>query len=80
MNDSVCKCFTGRLSRLVNCLNGFDERVNIRIDDKSQIANIIIMIKSKYDDIEQIRIESEKELRERGYDEETIKVWISFIE
>lgn len=27
MNDSLCKCFTGRLPRLVNCLNGFDERV-----------------------------------------------------
>ena len=31
MKDSLCKCFTGRLSRLINCLNGFDDRVNIMI-------------------------------------------------
>jgi len=37
MNDSVCKCFTGRISRLVNCLNGFDELVNIQI---SQIIKV----------------------------------------
>ena len=25
MSDSLCKCFTGRMSRLINCLNGFDD-------------------------------------------------------
>ncbi len=30
MTNSICKCFTGRLNILVNCLNGFDELVNIK--------------------------------------------------
>ncbi len=25
MSESICKCFTGRLSRLINTLNGFDD-------------------------------------------------------
>ena len=41
MSDSVCKCFTGRLSRLVNALNGFDPLVEITISDTEQIAQII---------------------------------------
>ena len=40
-----CKCFTGRISRLVNCLNGFTDLVNINIEDNQQIGNIIVIIK-----------------------------------
>ena len=47
MNDSVCKCFTGRMSRLINCLNGFDDLVEIKISDKEQIGNIIVTIRNK---------------------------------
>ncbi len=42
MSDSICKCFTGRLSRLINTLNGFDERVIIKISDNDSIGNIIV--------------------------------------
>ena len=45
MNDSVCKCFTGRMSRLVNVLNGFDEIVIINISKNQRIWNIIIITK-----------------------------------
>ena len=41
MQDAECKCFTGRMSRLVNCLNGFDDRIKIQISDNEQIGNII---------------------------------------
>jgi Leucine-rich repeat (LRR) protein len=44
MHSSVCKCFTGRMSRLINSLSGFDELVNIQIADSEQIGNIIITI------------------------------------
>src|SRR5438045_420688 len=44
MKDSLCKCFTGRLSRLINCLNGFDDRVCIKISDSNEISNIIELI------------------------------------
>jgi hypothetical protein len=88
MNDSICKCFTGRLSRLVNCLNGFDNRVQIKIADNNQISNIIIMIKNKYevfnknkyDDLQIIKKEIIKELTERGYDQDIINEWTEYIE
>ena len=41
MLDSHCKCFTGRITRLVNVLNGFSDLVSIQIHDTDQIANII---------------------------------------
>jgi hypothetical protein len=88
MNDSICKCFTGRLSRLINCLNGFDERVQIKIADNNQIANIIIMIKNKYEvfnknkhiDLQVVKDEVIKEMTERGYDQDTINQWTEYIE
>ena len=39
--DSYCKCFTGRITRLVNVLSGFTPLVNIQIGDNEQIAIII---------------------------------------
>ena len=41
IQDSECKCYVGRISRLVNCLSGFDPLVNIQISDTEQIGNII---------------------------------------
>jgi Leucine-rich repeat (LRR) protein len=81
MQDSMCKCFTGRLSRLVNCLNGFDSRVSIQISDAENILNIIISIKNKYvDDVERQKEEVKKELTNRGYDKNTIDEYISYLE
>ena len=47
MLDSECKCFTGRITRLVNCLNGLSDLVKINISDNQQIENIIIIIKEQ---------------------------------
>jgi Leucine-rich repeat (LRR) protein len=81
MKDSMCKCFTGRLSRLVNCLNGFDSRVSIKINDKEQILNVIIKIRNKYsNNIEKQKEEVIKELLERGYDKNTINEYIIYLE
>ena len=79
MKDSLCKCFTGRLSRLVNCLNGFDDRVNIKISDNNQIANIMIMIRNKHTDSEKIKEEFIKEMKERDYDDGIINEWLSYL-
>ncbi len=35
------------MSRLINCLNGFDDLVTIQISDKEQIGNIIIAIRNQ---------------------------------
>ena len=31
--DADCKCFTGRMNRVINCLNGFSPLVSINIKD-----------------------------------------------
>ena len=80
MNDSICKCFTGRMNRLVNVLNGFDKRVIIKIADSDSIANVIIMLKKKYTNLTELKEAVHKELIERGYEETVIKDWIDFIE
>jgi len=80
MSDSMCKCFTGRLSRLINCLNGFDKRVSIKINDKEQILNVIIGIRNKYENLERQKEEVTKELLERGFDEITINEYVTYLE
>ena len=47
IHDSICKCFTGRISRLINCLNGYDSKINITISQNDKISNIIILTKTK---------------------------------
>ena len=85
MSDSVCKCFTGRMSRLINCLNGFDDLVSIRISDTEQIGQVIGMIKEQLNaakayTVEKHRELAQKELEARDYSEEVITEWIAFIE
>ena len=80
MQDSICKCFTGRLLRLINTLNGFDPRVSVKISDSQEIANVIILVKSKTNNLhEQRRIVTE-ELVERGYSKDQINEWIGYLE
>lgn len=83
MKQALCKCFTGRINRIINSLNGFSDLVKIEIGDNSQISNIIIIIKSRLGDeytIEKHKELVKKELLERGYESKTIDEWISYIE
>jgi len=85
INDANCKCFTGRMSRLINCLNGFDDRVNITIADNSQIGNIIVIVKERLVKENKYSVSHHKEsvreeLEERGYPSETIDEWLQYIE
>ena len=43
---AFCKCFTGRMSRLVYVLNGFDDRIQINISKNQEIGNMIIVTKN----------------------------------
>ena len=85
MKDSLCKCFTGRMSRLIGSLNGFDDLVEITISPQKQISNIIVNIKNilqsenKYT-VEIHRERTRKELEERGFDNELIMEYIGYIE
>ena len=82
MQDAECKCFTGRISRLVNCLNGFSDLVKITIPDNMAISNIIVTIKNGYsgNNEEELKELARKELQERGYSEEVIEDYIEYIE
>jgi len=78
IKDTICKCFTGRMTRLVNVLNGFYDDINIQIGSNEQISNIIVMLQEKYEGdelVENVR----KEMKEREYDEEVIEEWLTFI-
>jgi hypothetical protein len=80
MEDGLCKCFTGRLSRLVNSLSGYSDKVSIKISSAEEIGNIISIMKERYDNIEEVKMNVEKELLERGYEKEVIDEWITYID
>ena len=80
MTDSICKCFTGRLSRLINCLSGFSDKVSIKISNNEEISNIIITLKNKIIDIDKLKQAIVDELVERGYEMDAINEWLMYIE
>jgi hypothetical protein len=85
MKDSEFKCFTGRVSRLVNCLSRFDELVEVKISDSEQIGNVIAVVgenlkKEKIYSTEKHVEIARVELNERGYKEEEIVEWLNYIE
>ena len=90
MDDSEYKCYTGRISRLVNCLSGYSDKVLIQISDAEQIGNIISFVRSKYEDshedshndssIDTIKQIVKNELTERKFDQSVIEEWVSYID
>jgi len=83
IQDSLCKCFTGRISRLVNCLNGFDPEIVITISDSEQISQIILVTRDLLKDNYSVETHRElvtKELVERAYSSDIIKTWVDSIE
>jgi len=75
MLDSKNKCFTGRLTCLVNCLSGFDNNIKIVISDNEQMSYISRILFNKHgDNIEDYQRELRKEFEERGYSKEDIKI------
>jgi SOS response regulatory protein OraA/RecX len=73
------------MSRLINCLNGFDDRVSISIADNSQIGNIIILVRKRLENENKYSVSRHKELvreelLERGYSSMVISEWIEYIE
>jgi Leucine-rich repeat (LRR) protein len=83
INDAECKCLTGRISRLINVLNGHDERIIINISDKEQIGNIIVLIKNNLGNDYTVKKHKElviKELKERGFNKDIINEYVNYIE
>jgi Leucine-rich repeat (LRR) protein len=85
IEEAECMCYTGRCNRLINCLNGFSDLVEIKIQDSSQIANVISVVKKKLENENKYFIEEhkkivKKELLERGYELDLINEWLEYIE
>ena len=78
MTDAECKCFTGRLSRLVNCLSGISNKVIIKISDAEDMGNIISIAKEKYSGEELVN-HVRRELLERGYSKDVVDEWVGYI-
>ena len=80
--SAECKCFTGRMGRLISCLDGFDPNIKINISTSEQISNIILQEKKNmaiYDVSTHKQIVRDR-LVELQYDIDTIQTWIDFIE
>jgi hypothetical protein len=75
MLDAECKCFTGRITRLVNSLNYFDNNIKIEIDENEQMSNISRILYEKYPILSDYQRHLRIEFLERGYSEEQIKMW-----
>jgi len=73
MNDSLCMCFTGRISRLVNSLNGYYEDVQIQISKNERIGNIISYLMKKYQG-EELKEKVREELIDEN--EEDVEEWL----
>jgi len=80
MSDAMCMCFTGRITRLLNTLNGYDPRVVINISDSEQITAIVEIARKKTNDAYAQKELVTKEMLQRGYPKETIEEWSLFIE
>jgi len=82
MQESECKCFTGRISKLVNCLSGYSDKVEIKISENEEISNIISVIMNKrgLKTIEILKEEVSIALKERGYIDEKQVEWLEYIE
>jgi hypothetical protein len=80
LTDSECKCFTGRITRLVNCLNGFDTDVIINISDNEQLSNLMVLINNKYT-VKEDKVKALTEaMKERGFSQEKIDEWVEYVE
>ncbi len=79
ITDGLCMCFTGRMTRLLNVLVGFYDDIELQISDSEQITNIIISLKNKISDENQLKGAVKKELIERHYSEAIINEWLEYI-
>ena len=82
MMDADCMCFTGRITRLVNVLNGFDSNIIIQISENERIGTIISLIREQLADnytVEEHRKLVRERLIEEKISEIVIEEWLSHL-
>lgn len=81
--DSEYVCTTGKFSRLINVLNGFDDTIQIILSQNEVIGNRMIMIKKKHEktkDIEQAKKDAIEMLAEFELPEPEVNSWVDSID
>ena len=78
-------CHVGKFTKLLNCLSGFDEMINITMPDNERIGNIIVKIKKELEIANIYSIDAHRDLSfniliAEGYDKDVIDLWIENIE
>ena len=79
IQDSIGKCFQGRMARTINILNGYDNNIKIQISDNEQISNIIVRLKKNNLELNEIIEIFIKEMKDYEYSENIIMEWIEYI-
>ena len=85
MSDALCMCFTGRISRLIDCMNGIDDLVVIDLSPETRILSICQQTYELLNQengnsftAEDYQTRVKKELEERGF-ELTEEIQTNFI-
>lgn len=74
-DNLACICFTGKMSRLVNALNGFTPLVNIQIHSSEQITAVYQITKKKAKSTQHHKELFMAELRDRDFPSAVIEEW-----
>jgi hypothetical protein len=77
LQESECKCFTGRLTRLVNCLVGFYDDIVIGISDSERISAIILSTLDGREMTEELKKICVDKLKAIDIADEEIEKWLS---
>jgi len=76
IEESKNLCFIGKITRLVNSLNGFFSDIHIGISDNEQVENLIICSLKK----ENPKDFFQKEMLERGYNNIIIQTYLQYMD
>uniref|UniRef100_A0A6C0E8W5 Uncharacterized protein n=1 Tax=viral metagenome TaxID=1070528 RepID=A0A6C0E8W5_9ZZZZ len=76
MMESECKCFTGRITRLLNVLNGFYEDIQITISNNERISAIILSTLDGQEMSDELREICRAKLKDIGIEDEEIEIWL----
>ena len=76
LKESECKCFTGRLTRLVNCLVGFYDDIFIGISDSERISAIILTTLAGREMTDELKKICTDKLKAIGVSNDEIDKWL----
>jgi hypothetical protein len=74
--DSECKCFTGRMSRLVNVLVGFFSDINITVSNSERISAIISSVLNGREMSDELKEVCRKSLKDAEIEDDEIGKWL----